>query len=68
LKRLRWPRFPPTRSRLRLSRIERPLLEVFAVLQLVWLWAWGICCWRLGTLLISTAFLMIVLHNWRDEP
>lgn len=68
---LHWPRWKP-RRRIRLSlkasRLEHMLLSTVALVQLVWLWAWGLCCWRLGTLLISTAFLMVVLHNWPEEP
>ncbi len=66
---LHWPRWKLRRIRLRIksSRLEHALLSTVALVQLVWLWAWGLCCWRLGTLVISTAFLMVVLHWWPEE-
>lgn len=67
---LRLPRLK-LRRRLKLNlkaaRVEYALLSTVAYVQVLILWAWGLCCWRLGTLLISTAFLMVVLHFWREE-
>lgn len=67
---IRLPGFRARRIRLKLraSRVEYALLSTVAYVQVLILWAWGLCCWRLGTLLISTAFLMVVLHNWEREP
>jgi hypothetical protein len=66
---IRLPRWKPRRIKLKLraSRVEYTLLSTVAYAQVLILWAWGLCCWRLGTLIISTIFLMIVLHNWREE-
>ncbi len=70
LRPLHWPHWKLKRRirlQVRASRLEHALLSTVALVQLIWLWGWGLCCWRLGTLLISTAFLMVVLHWWPEE-
>lgn len=68
---LRLPRLKPRRwPKVRLRVHELHLLRLAALGHLGYLYGWGLMAgpwWRLGTLLVTSAWLLVVLHGYPPE-